>query len=83
MQYHAPTNQFTITVADLPRFAASLRHAIKKVREAAGLPLEGGPREFPMTAACHAEYSILHACMAIGIDLGATRPGQLDVRDAG
>lgn len=83
MRYHAPTKQFTVSVGALDDAANSMRYAIKKIRDCAGFPLEGGRREGPMTHACHAEKAILDAGIALGIDLGATRPGELSVRDAG
>lgn len=80
MRYHAPSKQFTICVDQLHNHAASMRFVIRKIREIANFPLEGGDRPVQMTAACHAEQAILDSCMMIGIDLGATRAGQLDVR---
>ncbi|MFG0337714.1 hypothetical protein ACF8FF_07250 [Pseudomonas sp. zjy_13] len=83
MRYHAPSKQFTISLDQLQNHAATMRFAIRKIREIANLPLEGGDRPVQMTPACHAEQAILDSCMNIGIDLGATRAGKLDVRNAG
>lgn len=84
MNYHAPTKQFTITLDQIQSSASTLLFAIKMVRKSAGLPLEGiAPAGAAMTDAHHAEQSILDACRSIGIDLGATRAGVLDVREAG
>lgn len=82
MIYHAPSKQFTVSLDSLQSSAACLRFAIKKVRQAAGLPLEGGERPVQMSDACHAEQAILDASRMLGIDLGAARAGQLDVRSA-
>ena len=82
MHYHAPSKQFTISVDKLQNHAAAMRFAIRKIREIANLPLEGDTRPVQMTPACHAEQAILDSCMIIGIDLGATRAGKLDVRNS-
>lgn len=83
MQYHAPSNQFTISLDQLQGHAGCMRFAIKMIRKSAGLPLQGGERQGPMSDACHAEQAILDACRLIGVDLGATRAGVLDVQNAG
>ena len=84
MNYHAPSKQFTIPLDQIQSCTSTLLFAIKMVRKTAGLPLEGGKTTGAlMTDADHAEQAILDACKAVGIDLGATRAGTLDVRDAG
>ncbi|CAD0266076.1 conserved hypothetical protein [Pseudomonas veronii] len=82
MQYHAPSKQFTVSLDSLQRSTACMRFAIKKIRQTACLPLEGGERPVQMTDACHAEQAVLDASRMLGIDLGAARAGQLDVRSA-
>jgi hypothetical protein len=62
--------------------AASLRFAIRMIRQTAGLPLEGGEQLVQMSDACHAEQAILDASRMQGIDLGAVLAEQLDVRSA-
>lgn len=81
MQYHAPSKQFTVSLDRLQSSAACMRFAIKKIRQTAGLPLEGGERLVQMSDACHAEQAVLDASRMLGIDLGATWAGQLDVRN--
>lgn len=83
MKYHAPTKQFVVAYDQFQSCAANMLFAIKMVRKAAGLPLEGGEPQATMSPACHAEQAILDACHCIGIDIGATRAGVLDVRNAG
>ncbi|ALN21817.1 hypothetical protein [Ectopseudomonas mendocina] len=84
MRYHAPSKQFTVSLDQLQSCTVNLLFAIKKIREAAGLPLDGTGRQGAiMSDACHAEQAILNACQSMGIDLGATRAGDLDVRNAG
>ncbi|QTT85348.1 hypothetical protein HUT29_30065 [Pseudomonas chlororaphis] len=81
MLYHAPSKQFTVPLDSLQSSAACLRFAIKMIRQTAGLPLEGGERPAQMSDACHAEQAILDAFRMLGIDLGATRAGLLDLRN--
>ncbi|WP_116827159.1 MULTISPECIES: hypothetical protein [Pseudomonas syringae group] len=82
MKYHAPTKQLTVPLENLEPSAAAFRFAIKMIRNAAGLPLEGDERPVHMSDACHAEQAILRGARLLGIDLGAAMPGELDVRKA-
>ena len=82
MRYHAPTKSLTVSVDALEGAALALRHAIRNVRKQAGLPLEPYKGDVIMGPPQHAEAGILDAARYIGIDLGASRWGELDVRDA-
>ena len=80
MNYHAPTNQFTISADDMKRASYTLRYAIKKIRIGAQLDPKGYDsfkRESDWAE--HSEGAILDAARSLGIDLGADRPGKLDV----
>jgi hypothetical protein len=79
MKYHAPTNQFTFSSNDLQRACHSLRWAIKNIREASGLDPKGYKGEGELECPQFAEAGILDAARDLGIDLGANRPGVLDV----
>jgi hypothetical protein len=84
MQYHAPTNQFTISADDMKRASSLLRYAISKIRDGAKLDRKGYDAQ--KRDADWAEYSeggIIDAARAIGIELGADRPGKLDVSNDG
>ena len=83
MNYHAPSNQFTVSPDDLQSAAHSLRWAIKHIREGHNLDPKGYDRSGPMDNPEFAESGILDAARALGIDLGARRPGQLDVSKDG
>ena len=83
MQYHAPTDQFTISAADMKRSAYLLRYAIRKIRQGHKLDTKGYEREGAMECPDFAESGILDAARALGIDLGADRPGKLDVSNDG
>lgn len=83
MKFHAPTNQFTVSANELQLAANSLRWAIKHIRLGHGRSLKGGDeRRGPMEDPDFAESGILDAAKNLGIDLGADRPGKLDVSDA-
>lgn len=84
MTYHTPTNQFTVSQRDLQSAAHSLLWAIKHIRLGHGRSLKGGEEHpGPMEDPDFAESGILDAARKLGIDLGADRPGKLDVSDAG
>ena len=80
MNYHAPTNQFTVKVDDLSRASKCLLHAIKKIRDGANLDHKGYDYlKRTSDWAEYAEHAILDAAENLSIDLGADRPGKLDV----
>lgn len=79
MQFHAPTNQFTVSADDLSRAAGYLRWAIKHIRLGHQLDPKGYQRPGPMDDPAFAEAGILDAAKTLGIDLGADRAGKLDV----
>ena len=82
MKFHAPTRDFVVNVTAMAQSADELIWVIKHVRTMAGLPLEPYRHVGAMESAQFAEQGILDAASRLGIDLGATRHGQLDVRDA-
>lgn len=83
MQYHAPTNQFTISADDMKRASSLLRWSIRNIRDAHNLDPKGYKNEGPMEAPQFAETGILDAAKTLGIDLGADRYGKLDVSNDG
>lgn len=82
LTYHAPTKQFTITPGTLDQVASHLRFAIKHIRLQAGLPLTSHAGAAAMDSPQHAEKALLDLASELGIDLGSTRPGRLDVTDS-
>ena len=82
MQYHAPTKQFTIEQRALHGVVMHLRYAIRYIRTVNGKPLTPSRREGPVDEAYCAEAALLDAAREIGIDMGAERPGLLDVSDS-
>jgi len=83
MNYHAPTNQFTVSAHDLKLASRSLKCAINHIRIGHGLDPKGYVRSGPMDHPEFAEQCILDAAKDIGIDLGADWSGRLDVSNEG
>jgi hypothetical protein len=81
MRYHAPTKCFVIERQSMELLAMQLRYAMQGVRELGGFPLEPHKRDSCMTRACHVEKALIDLADRLGIDLGGTRPGQIDLRD--
>ena len=80
MNYHAPTNQFTITPEELSRASTTMLYAIKNIRDGANIDRKG--YDYLKRTSDWAEYAeaaILNAAYDLGINLGADRPGKLDV----
>ena len=82
MKYHAPTKCFVLSPADIEQAARGLLNAIKHIRLQAELPLEPYAPANPMQSPQFAEQGIIDAALSLGIDLGSSRYGALDVRNA-
>lgn len=76
MQYNPKTKALSIAIADADSAASYLLSAIHYMRKAGGHPVEKTDYAGPANTG---EYCILNAAQRIGIDLGAARPGELDV----
>lgn len=81
MNYHAPTKQFTICYDSIDSTTHRLLYAIKHIRLASGLDPKGYSYDGIMKSPHFAENSILRAAKHIGIDLGSTEEGKLDVSE--
>jgi len=81
MKYHAPSNSFTVSVADIEYAALALRCAMRHIREASDLPLEPYKRDGALTPADHAQKMVIEAADRLGIDLGARWGNELDLRE--
>jgi hypothetical protein len=81
MRYSAPHNAFILTQEELQRAATNLRYAIHGIRKLAGRPTVRSKHEGPVDTYYMAELGVLDAAKELGIDLGASRPGLLDVSD--
>ena len=78
MMFDPKDQRLKITTEEATRAAGNLLAAIHYFRKAAGLPLEGGDNDSNKDTC---EYCILNAAKDLGIDLGTTRPGKLDVSE--
>lgn len=81
--YHAPTNRFTIDPRAMQIAAGCFRHAIRKIRESAKLPLAPYKRKGPLTDSDLAMKSIIDGAIVLDIDLGGSWGNELDVQEAG
>lgn len=79
--YHAPTDRFVADPQSLKHAADDIRHAMRLARELGGKPLEPHKRKGVMTASDHLERTLIDLASSMGIDLGCTWPGQLDLRE--
>lgn len=79
MTFHAPTGKFTVDADELKRASNSLLWAISHIRAGHKLDPKGYSITGPMVDPHFAEAGILDAARDLGIDLGASRPGKLDV----
>lgn len=78
MMFDPKDKTLKISAEDAANAGNTLLAAIHYFRESAGLPIEGGKSD---SAKDTCEYCILSAAQQLGIDLGSTRPGKLDVRE--
>lgn len=84
MKYHPSSKSLLIEPKTLDSVAGFLLYAIKCVRQTEKLPVEGFDEQGKaLTPALYAESAILDCARFLEIDLGADRPGQLNVKKAG
>lgn len=83
MMYNPKSKSIEIPQNALDMVYHELLYAIRNIRQLAGLPLDKYKKEpgEGFTPADLAQISILNAAKAIGIDMGAQRGEQLDVRE--
>jgi hypothetical protein len=69
-----------VPLKDVDSAARKLRLAIAKLRKQGGLSLSGyREMEVPLGDAVMGEIFLLEAAAVLGIEMGAERPGELDV----
>lgn len=86
MMYHAPSGSLIVPTDALKRGASQFLWALKKIREAAGLPLDRYEREpGPLQAADFAQIAVIEGALDLGINLGVTPHDyhKLDLRSEG
>jgi hypothetical protein len=81
MTYDPLRKAFVIPADDMTRAAHYLRWSMNHIRCAAGLPLDRYKQEGAMQSPDFAQAGIFEAAKCLGLDLGATRPEDLDLRD--
>lgn len=81
MNYNPVTGNIQVTPKEAERAAMLLRHALKNLRKSAGRPLDKHKRPGMMDDADHCGKNILDAAKALGIDMGAEWPEELDLRE--
>ena len=79
MKYNPQTKTLSIDIKDADAATAYLKSAIHYLRTTGGHPTAGNVEV--IGPASTGEYCIINAAQALGIDLGATCPGKLDVTD--
>jgi len=81
MLYDPIKNALIIEIKDVQRAAHSIRYTIAHIRKLAKMPLRGFKHQSgPMTDSEFAESALLDLAKELGIEIGATRYGELDVR---
>lgn len=80
MNYNPRTGHIQITTKEAERACCLLRQALKNIRRASGRTLDKHERPGVMDYHDHAGLNILDAAKALGIDMGAEWPEQLDLR---
>lgn len=83
MKFHAPTGQFTLEAEKFKFAAICFMHALRSIRELAGLPLVRYERNGMLTRADHAQRAVIEGAEALGIDLGARWGNEIDVSNLG
>lgn len=83
MNYHAPTNKFTVAQGDLQNAARGLLYAMGHIRDLEKKPRTPFKQEGQLTAGDYACCGIMDAANQLGIDLGAKRHQQLDLTNTG
>lgn len=80
MKFDPKDSSLKITTTEAAAAGSLLLSAIHYFRLTAKLPVEGWTETNGPIATC--EHCILEAATRLGLDLGSTRPGKIDVRDA-
>jgi hypothetical protein len=83
MKYHAPTQAFTVEPEHLAQSTGYALYAIRKIKEAAGLPLTPYKRTVALNNPDFAMRGIIDAFQRLGIDLGAQWGNDIDSSNHG
>jgi hypothetical protein len=80
MTYDTDRKAFIIPVADMERASHQLLWAMSHVRRTAMMPLDGYKADGPMRSADFAQSGIFDAMQTLGMDTGAKRYNEVDLR---
>lgn len=81
LKFHAPTGCLLLPNDALAKTAHNLRQAMRRIREATGLPLDRYEVPGPLSPADLAQQSLVTVARDLGIDLGADWCNDIDLRD--
>ena len=79
MKFDPKDSSLKITTTEAAKAGSLLLSAIYYFRLMAKLPVEGWTESISPIATC--EHCILEAAARLGLDLGSTQPGKIDVHD--
>lgn len=80
MIYHAPSGKWLLDPETIARTALNLRAAMKRIREAAGLPLDRYEIPAGLSKADQAQQNLITIARDLGIDLGSEWCNEIDLR---
>lgn len=81
LTYNAATNKLEIDQETLALVADELLYAMRNIRELAGLPLDKYKNDMILGPSDFAQRGIISAANFIGINLGAKRGNEIDLRE--
>lgn len=81
LKFHAPSGCFILPRDGLAKTAHNLRQAMRRIREAAGLPLDRYEVSGSLSPADLAQQNLVTIARDLGIDLGAEWGHEIDLRD--
>ncbi len=81
MEYHAPSNQFTVSSNALKQATQELMGALVSIRKMNNLPLTPYEREGSLEHSDHAQKAIIEGAKSLGINLGADWGNKLDLSE--
>lgn len=80
LKYHAPSGRLLLPADILAKTAHNLLQSMRRIREAAGLPLDRYDSPGQMTPADYAQQSLVTIARDLGINLGAEWYNDIDLR---
>ena len=81
MKYNPLKDTISVTTQEAGMAAFEMLYAIQMIRQIANLPMDKYEQEIPMSDADVAQQRVVDAAKAMGLDLGAERANELDLRE--